>query len=375
MWIVWTGGNDRFWDADLGQQPRLASTCSRRSRRIPTLGYGRAQPLEVSRPRQRAVLQGSDRARPEPLRALARRPRSGLPARSVRRTQTKYPGVKIGARGKTVPVGSYYGEPTGIVGLRLFPEPGLRREGAQALGRRAVLQRPELLLDRAIWCGRTASACRAGSATSARIRSSRPPIPRTRSGRTSAPTSARSTSGGIASSTGRATRTRSSFLYQALHTSRPGHARHVARLDRQHQQPADDERGLLPRAAHGRWRSAGARRRWPAAGWTTSSSTTSCRPGDPLAQFFEPPSTTWTPRVLKDGSDSVGALGALNRVYLNIGLFSEEWLLHFRPLIGGRPITPIRSPTRRRTRSTGRRPSSRRRTWRASSSQAPIRTT
>jgi hypothetical protein len=37
----------------------------------------------------------------------------------------------------------------------------------------------------------------------------------------------------------------------------------------------------------------------------------------------------------------VGALGALNRVYLNIGLFSEEWLLHFRALIGGEPITPI----------------------------------
>ena len=45
--------------------------------------------------------------------------------------------------------------------------------------------------------------------------------------------------------------------------------------------------------------------------------------------------------MLKDGSDSVGALGALNRVYINIGLFSEEWLLHFRPLVGGAPITPI----------------------------------
>jgi hypothetical protein len=45
--------------------------------------------------------------------------------------------------------------------------------------------------------------------------------------------------------------------------------------------------------------------------------------------------------VLKDGSDSVGALGALNRVFLNIGLFSEEWLLHFKPLIGGKQITPI----------------------------------
>jgi hypothetical protein len=61
----------------------------------------------------------------------------------------------------------------------------------------------------------------------------------------------------------------------------------------------------------------------------------------PLTQFFDPPNTVWTPRILKDGSDSVGALGALNRVYLNIGLFSEEWLLHFNPVAGGKPITPI----------------------------------
>jgi hypothetical protein len=62
----------------------------------------------------------------------------------------------------------------------------------------------------------------------------------------------------------------------------------------------------------------------------------------PLTMFYHAPDTVWTPRVLKDGSDSVGALGALNRVFLNIGLFSEEWLLHFKPLIGGQPITPIK---------------------------------
>src|SRR5262249_38028044 len=37
--------------------------------------------------------------------------------------EQKYPGVKIGARGKNIPVGSYYGYQTGIVGLRLFPNP------------------------------------------------------------------------------------------------------------------------------------------------------------------------------------------------------------------------------------------------------------
>jgi hypothetical protein len=64
-------------------------------------------------------------------------------------------------------------------------------------------------------------------------------------------------------------------------------------------------------------------------------------PTGPLSQLFESPSTVWTPRVLKDGADSVGVMGALNRVYLNIGTFSEEWLLHFNPLVGGKPITPI----------------------------------
>ena len=54
-----------------------------------------------------------------------------------------------------------------------------------------------------------------------------------------------------------------------------------------------------------------------------------------------------SPRILKDGSDSVGALGGLNRVYINIGLYSEEWVRNFVPLLGttGIPffkITPFR---------------------------------
>ena len=63
----------------------------------------------------------------------------------------------------------------------------------------------------------------------------------------------------------------------------------------------------------------------------------------PLTAFWDPATKrVKTPRVLKDGSDSVGSLGALNRVYVNIGLFSEEWVLHFIPLLGGPKITPIR---------------------------------
>ena len=64
-----------------------------------------------------------------------------------------------------------------------------------------------------------------------------------------------------------------------------------------------------------------------------------------LAGFFDPPDTSWSPRVLKDGSDSVGVMGALNRVYINIGLYSEEWTRHFNPFFGGKPITPIEIAT------------------------------
>src|SRR5207344_1779596 len=84
-------------------------------------------------------------------------------------------------------------------------------------------------------------------------------------------------------------------------------------------------------------------------------------PNHPLSQFFEKPDTTWTPRVLKDGSDSVGALGALNRVFLNIGLFSEEWLLHFNALVGGKPVTPIEIAVARRNSSY----------WQATEAQTP----
>jgi hypothetical protein len=49
-----------------------------------------------------------------------------------------------------------------------------------------------------------------------------------------------------------------------------------------------------------------------------------------------------TPRVLKEGSDSVGLPAALSRVYINIGEYWEEWLQHFNPLIGIKKQSPIR---------------------------------
>ncbi|MEY2558952.1 MAG: hypothetical protein QOE34_2377 [Verrucomicrobiota bacterium] len=48
------------------------------------------------------------------------------------------------------------------------------------------------------------------------------------------------------------------------------------------------------------------------------------------------------PRILMEGADSVGAWGALARVHLNIGLFSERWVTLCNILIGFRDQQPFK---------------------------------
>lgn len=47
------------------------------------------------------------------------------------------------------------------------------------------------------------------------------------------------------------------------------------------------------------------------------------------------------PRIIIDGSDSVGGWTALARVYLNIGVYSERWVTLHNPLIGFRKQQPF----------------------------------
>ena len=164
---------------------------------------------------------------------------------------SRYPGIKIGARGTTVPVGSYYGEPTGIVGLRLFPNPDFDEKARAALELRALLQRSDLLLRS----------------------QSRPALPRRHvvrvlSRRTEPDQAARRSREAEMGEAERERRRPVFLVGPRLQLARrqerdelllPGapclaarDARHLARLDRQHQQPADDERGLQPAAAHAR---------------------------------------------------------------------------------------------------------------------------
>jgi hypothetical protein len=47
------------------------------------------------------------------------------------------------------------------------------------------------------------------------------------------------------------------------------------------------------------------------------------------------------PHILKDGADGVGILGALSRVFVNIGEFHQEWLRDHNVLVGGTPQHPF----------------------------------
>jgi len=127
MWLVWTGGNDRFWDyasTHTAGAFDLLKTLSSYKSDDPTTSmfYGRRNRWSYLGLVNEPCFVEADG--PDPTRFglwLDRRDPSCPPDPFA--NPNAYPGVKIGSRGKTVPVGSYYGEPSGILGLRLFPNP------------------------------------------------------------------------------------------------------------------------------------------------------------------------------------------------------------------------------------------------------------
>ena len=79
MWLVWTGGNDRFWDTiiknSFGTFDLLKTISS-----APGLALQPRQSLEIFRHRQRALLRQADPARPASFRFVARPATRRLPA-------------------------------------------------------------------------------------------------------------------------------------------------------------------------------------------------------------------------------------------------------------------------------------------------------
>jgi cytochrome c5 len=337
MWIVWTGGNDRFWDtisvSSLGTFDLLKSVSSH-----PKLGYGRKNRFKflglINEPCY------TEATGPDPNRyglwLDVRDPK--CPPDPFANEET-YKGVMIGARGKTVPVGSYYGEPTGIVGLRLFPNPAFDEKARKRWNSERYYNDPAYYFSRDLVkpyrVGMSCGFCHVGPDPL------RPPAdPENPEWRNLSSTVGAQFFWVDRIFNWQAENNRDSYFKQLFQTSRPGSLdTSLVSTDNINNPRTMNAVYLVgPRLMLGkRW----AREKLVGGELDNRQFNDFVPAGHPLAELFEKPDTVYTPRVLKDGSDSVGALGALNRVYLNIGLFSEEWLLHFRPIIGGVPITPI----------------------------------
>src|SRR5216684_3954433 len=350
MWLVWTGGNDRFWDKvtrdslatfDLlkivtshpGQTYCDGKHCDRDTR-WNWLGA-------INEP----CFDKPTAADPQRFGLWLDVRRKECPADPFE-DEKAYPGVKIGARGTTfsdgskLPVGSYFGYPTGIVGLRLFPNPDFdqaaknRWDPEKYYTDENYYKDPNLTKPYRV--GMSCGFCHVGPS----------PIDPPKDPENPEWKNLSSNPGAQYFWIDRIffwnpKRRHENFIYQLFHTSLPGsldtslvssdninnprtmnavysiaarlkmakfHPEKLTGQERRNKQFNDYERTKI------------------------------------LSDYFQSPDTVLAPHVLKDGADSVGVLGALNRVYLNIGLFSAEWLLHFKPLIGNTPgkrITPI----------------------------------
>ena len=340
MWIVWTGGNDRLWDVLNWKSFRTFDLL----KTISSYGTLKAQRHNrweyyglVNEPCFEEAKQG------DPDRFglwLDRRipgcdPRFG--GKDPFADETKYPGVKFLHRGEEMPVGSFYGYPTGVVGLRLFPNPEFDAKAKAHWDAQKYYTDPSYItkdLVRPYRVGMSCGFCHVGP------NPLKPPAD---------PDNPKWEN--LSSNVGAQyfwfdrifswNADQSNAIVQILHTYRPG-ALDTSLVSTDY---IDNPRTmnaiyyLKPRLDLAR--------RWGHE--TLSAANQNNRQfNDPdfnappaLDVFFEPPGNVWTPRVLKDGSDSVGALGALNRVYLNIGLYSEEWLRHFNALFGGQKTSPI----------------------------------
>ena len=335
-WIVWTGGNDRFWD-------KMVNASTGALDFLKTLSSHPKLPKDLTREKRWEYLglvndpcfEKATAPDPERFGLWLDKRRADCPPDPFENEQ-KYPGVKIGARGKNLPVGSYYGYETGIVGLRLFPNPDFDEAAQQKWDAERYYSDPSYYyskdLIRPYRVGMSCGFCHVGP------NPVKPPAD---------PENPKWEN--LSSNVGAQyfwidrifywEADPSNFVYQLFHTSRPGTLdTSLVSTDNINNPRTMNAMYLLgPRLFEAeRWG-----KETLAGGGKDNRQVNDYIKEGPLTKFYTPPDTVYTPRVLKDGADSVGVMGALNRVYINIGVFSEEWLLHFNALICGKAITPI----------------------------------
>ena len=365
-WIVWTGGNDRFWNgitaSSAGALDFLKTLSSNPAIKCPK--WFRNGQCVIDRDIRWEYLGLVNEpcfekaTGPDPDRYglwLDKRivdPAHGCPPDPFEDVD-KYPGVAIGARAKLdkKKLGSFYGWASGIVGLRIFPNPDSDDAAAKKWDANRYYTDASYYNSRDLVkpyrVGMSCAFCHVG------------PNPLKPPANPDHPNWENLSSNvgaqyfwidRIFDWDGDA----SSYIYQMFHASKPGSldTSLVSTDNIDNPRTMNAVYYLEPRLR----RALNAGKETLAGGGLNNRQFNEyVKPDDPqlgwLTKLFQAPDTSWSPRVLKDGSDSVGGLGALNRVYLNIGLFSEEWLLHFNALVGGKPTTPIRIADARKNSS------------------------
>jgi hypothetical protein len=345
MWLVWSGGNDRLWN-QMTQYTFGAFDLLKILSSHPSLGYSRTNRWNYLGLVNEPCFEVPTGPNPD-RRGLWLDVRKKGCAPDPFEDQTRYPGVAIGSRGKLLgdgtsqPVGSYYGYASGVLGLRLFPNPDFDAKAAKewdpvryytdpSYYNRADLVRPYRV-------GMSCGFCHVG------------PSPVNPPADPNNPSFAN-----LSSSVGaqymwvdrlfifnsNKPEGQTNFMYQLVKTFRPGSmdTSLVSTDNINNPRTMNAVYAFMPRMGL-------AQQLWHeqlAGGEVNNKQFNDFTSSGPLTGFYSPEThIVSTPHVLKDGADSVGLLGALNRVYLNIGLFSEEWLLHFNPVVGGKPISPI----------------------------------
>ena len=334
-WVLWSAGNDRMWD-ELSRVSANTVDFLKTLSNHPSLQYGRDNRWEYMGIVNEPCFKRGTGPRPDRygLWLDVRDPDCGP---DPFEDETKYPGVKIGARGRNIPAGSYYGYATGVVGLRLFPNPDFDEQAQKRWDPERYYTDPDYYLDKNLVkpyrVGMTCGFCHVGPNPT-----NPPPDPEH-----PAWANLNSNPGAQYFRVDRVLMWNpmpDNFSSQVFRTSRPGTSdtsfiatdsiNNPRTMNAMYNLGARLEIATkLGKESLAR----GSRNNRQFNDFVSADS--------PLAQFYKAPDTVFTPHVLKDGADSVGALGALNRVYVNVGMFSEEWFEHFRPLIGGKQVSPF----------------------------------
>ena len=335
-WIVWSGGNDRLWDNLSVQSAGILDFLKIVSNHPSVKEYSRDNRWNYFGLVNEPCFEKGTGPRKDRYGLWLDTRRTDCPPDPFE-NEAKYPGVKIGARGATVPVGSYYGYATGIVGLRLLPNPDFDEAAAKRWDPERYYTDESYYNDKNLVkpyrVGMSCGFCHVGPNPSNPPKDPEHPKWENLNSNPGAqyfwvdrifvwkldPTS---------------------FAYQLFHTSRPG-ALDTSFVSTDYINNPRTMNSLYNFGARMAVAKQGGREQLVGAELNNEQLNKYVSAGGPLTQFFQSPGTVWTPRILKDGSDSVGPLGALNRVYVNIGLFSEEWLEHFKPFVGGKKFTPF----------------------------------